>query len=80
MLYAPSMPGNKLAQSLPFFFDVVFAMRAERDEEGVIQRALMTDTDGLWTAKARTTENTRLEAYEAPDMSAIIEKLQGVRS
>jgi len=80
MLYAPSMPGNKLAQSLPFFFDVVFAMRAERDEEGVIQRALMTDTDGLWTAKARTTENTRLETYEAPDMSAIIEKLQGVRS
>lgn len=25
MLYAPSMPGNKLAQGLPFFFDLVMA-------------------------------------------------------
>ncbi|MFA5703765.1 MAG: ATP-binding protein [Advenella sp.] len=77
VLYGPSMPGNKLPQALPFFFDIVLALRAERDQEGVTQRALMTDTDGLWTAKARTTDATRLLPYEAPDMGAIIGKLQG---
>ncbi|HMA78355.1 MAG TPA: ATP-binding protein [Candidatus Paceibacterota bacterium] len=75
VLYSPSMPGNKLAQSLPYFFDLVFALRAEKDSEGVLQRALMTETDGLWQAKARTVEGKRLQAYEAPDIGEVIRKL-----
>lgn len=77
VMYAPSMPGNKLGQSLPFFFDLVFALRAEKGKDGAVVRALMTETDGLWQAKARTTAERRLDPYEAPDMSAIIAKLGG---
>jgi len=74
VLYAPSMPGNKTGQALPYFFDEVLALRVEKDGEGVTQRALMCDSDGLWMAKDRS---GKLEAWEAPDLGAIIAKMQG---
>ena len=74
VLYAPSMPGNKTSQALPYFFDEVLALRVEKDGEGVTQRALMCDSDGLWLAKDRS---GKLEAWEAPDLGAIIAKMQG---
>lgn len=74
VLYAPSMPGNKTGQALPYFFDEVMALRVEKDGEGVTQRALMCDSDGLWLAKDRS---GKLEAWEAPDLGAIITKMQG---
>ena len=72
ILYAPSMPGNKTGQSLPYFFDEVLALRVERDAEGNSQRALMCDSDGLWLAKDRS---GKLEAWEAPDLTVIINKI-----
>ncbi len=74
MLYAPSMPGNKVGQSLPYFFDEVLALRVEKDADGNTQRALMCDTDGLWAAKDRS---GKLASWEAPDLGAIIEKIGG---
>ena len=74
VLYAPSMPGNKTGQALPYFFDEVLALRVEKDGEGVTQRALMCDSDGLWLAKDRS---GKLEAWEAPDLGEIIAKMQG---
>lgn len=74
VLYAPSMPGNKTGQALPYFFDEVLALRVEKDQEGQTQRALMCDSDGLWLAKDRS---GKLEAWEAPDLGAIIEKIGG---
>jgi phage nucleotide-binding protein len=72
VLYAPSMPGNKTGQSLPYFFDEVLALRVEKDGEGSTQRALMCDSDGLWLAKDRS---GKLETWEAPDLGAIINKI-----
>jgi len=72
ILYAPSMPGNKTGQQLPYFFDEVLALRVERDADGNVQRALMCDGDGLWQAKDRS---GKLAAWEAPDLGAIIEKI-----
>ena len=74
ILYAPSMPGNKAGQSLPYFFDEVLALRVEKDADGSTQRALMCDSDGLWNAKDRS---GRLEAWEAPDLGEIIRKIGG---
>jgi len=74
ILYAPSMPGNKLAQSLPFFFDEVLALRVEKDADGAIQRALMCESDGLWQAKDRS---GKLAAWEAPDLAEVINKIGG---
>lgn len=74
ILYAPSMPGNKTGQALPYFFDEVLALRVEKDAEGVTQRALMCDSDGLWLAKDRS---GKLSPWEAPDLSEIIAKIGG---
>ncbi len=76
VLYAPSMPGNKTGQALPYFFDEVLALRVEKDSEGGTQRALMCDSDGLWLAKDRS---GKLEAWEAPDLGAIISKIGGAK-
>ena len=76
VLYAPSMPGNKTGQSLPYFFDEVLALRVEKDAEGNTQRALMCDTDGLWLAKDRS---GKLGAWESPDLGDIIAKIGGVK-
>lgn len=75
VLYGPSMPGTKLGQMLPYFFDEVLALRVEKDDEGIPQRALMTDSDGLWQAKDRS---GRLDQWEAPDLGLIINKILGV--
>jgi len=74
ILYAPSMPGNKTGQQLPYFFDEVLALRVERDAEGVTQRGLMCDSDGLWQAKDRS---GKLDQWEMPDLGAIIQKIGG---
>lgn len=74
MLYSPSMPGAKMSQQLPYFFDIVAALRVEKDADGVAQRALMCDSDGLWTAKSRI---RGVDAWEAPDLGAIIKKIGG---
>ena len=74
VLYSPSMPGNKTGQALPYFFDEVLALRVEKDGDGATQRALMCDSDGLWLAKDRS---GKLDAWEAPDLSAVIAKIGG---
>ena len=74
MLYGPSMPGKSLTQQLPYFFDFVFPLRVEKDADGNTQRAIMTDSDGLWQAKSR---GQGLSTWEAPDLGAIIQKIGG---
>lgn len=75
LLYAPSMPGNKTGQALPYFFDEVLALRCEKDSEGKTQRALLCQSDGLWQAKDRS---GKLDQWEAPDLGAVIAKIDGV--
>jgi phage nucleotide-binding protein len=74
ILYSPSMPGNKTGQQLPYFFDEVLALRVERNDEGISERALMCDSDGIWTAKDRS---GKLDTWEAPDLGAIIGMIGG---
>jgi hypothetical protein len=73
ILYSPSMPGSKLAQQIPYLVDECYALRTEKDQDGVIQRALMTQSDGLWSVKSRA----KLDVWEAPDLGAIINKVGG---
>ncbi len=74
MLYNPSMPGKSLTQGFPYFFDLLLALRVERDGEGNTYRALMTESDGAWLAKAR---GGKLESWEEPDLGKLIAKLSG---
>jgi hypothetical protein len=52
----------------------MLALRVEKDAEGVSQRGLLCDSDGLWQAKDRS---GKLDTWEAPDLGAIIAKLGG---
>lgn len=72
VLYSPSMPGQKLGQMLPYFFDEVLALRIFQDKDSVMQRMLMCVSDGLWQAKDRS---GRLEAWEPADLGAVIAKV-----
>jgi hypothetical protein len=74
--YAPSMPGAKLGQALPYFFDEVLALRVERSESGEPVRGLQTQGDGIWTAKDRS---GRLDAWEPADLGAVIDKIGGAK-
>lgn len=74
VMYAPMMPGTKVGQALPYYFDLVMALRIERDDQGQPYRVLMTESDGLWQAKCR---GYTLDAYEQPDLGAIINKIRG---
>lgn len=76
ILYAPSMPGKQTGQSLPYYFDLVLALRVEKDADGVSQRALLCDSDGLWLAKDRS---GKLDAWEPADFTALIEKIGGAK-
>ena len=74
VMYAPSMPGKQTSQALPYYFDEVFALRVEQSPDGQTVRMLQTATDGLWQAKDRS---GRLDPWEAPNLGAIISKMQG---
>jgi hypothetical protein len=74
ILWAPGMPGQKLGQSLPYYFDEVLALRVERDTEGNPYRVLQSQPDGVWVAKDRS---GCLDPYEAPDLGAVIRKIRG---
>ena len=74
MLYAPSMPGNKTGQMLPYFFDEVLALRVEKDADGNPVRVLQCQPDGAWLAKDRS---GALDMWEEPDLGALIRKIGG---
>lgn len=74
ILYNPAMPGKSLTQGLPYYVDLLMALRVERDTDGNAHRALLTDSDGLWQAKDRS---GKLSQWEAPDLGEIIAKIGG---
>ena len=75
IMYAPSLPGNKTSQQLPYFFDEVLALRVEKDEAGNSMRIIQTDADGVWSAKDRS---GKLDMWEQPHLGDIINKIKGV--
>lgn len=72
LLYCPSMPGQKLSQQLPYFFDFVFAYRVEKNSDDELVRVLQTNRDATHEAKDRS---GKLDMYEAPNMAAIRNKV-----
>ncbi|MEG1501937.1 MAG: ATP-binding protein [Synergistaceae bacterium] len=74
LLHSPAMPGQKLGQMLPYFFDEVLALRVAQNENGEIQRMLMCQSDGIWTSKDRS---GKLDMWEAANLNNLIEKIGG---
>lgn len=74
LLYSPSMPGQKLGQALPYFFDEVLALRVEKNEEGKTIRAFQTEASDTWSCKDRS---GKLDPWEPADLGAIFKKIRG---
>ncbi len=72
-LYFPSLPGQMLGQGIGYFFDFVFALRVERDQEGNVTRWLQTGRDFTHEAKDRSGS---LDLFEPPDLSYIASKVR----
>jgi phage nucleotide-binding protein len=72
ILYSPSFPGQQLAAKLPYLFDELLYMRADKGQDGGVVRSLQTQTDWVVMAKDRS---GCLEPFEAPDLAAIFAKI-----
>lgn len=72
--YGPSVPGNKLGQSLPYFFDEVFRLGVNKDPQGNDYRFLQTQPDLQYEAKDRS---GMLDPIEYPHLGAVFSKVLG---
>lgn len=72
--YQPALPGKKLGQALPYFFDEVFFLRVEKDAEGNSVRYLQTVPDIKYHAKDRS---GRLAERELASLAHIQAKILG---
>lgn len=70
--YGPSMPGAKLGNKLPYFFDEVFRLGVNKDPQGTPYRFLQTQPDMQYQAKDRS---GALAPMEAPIMASILHKI-----
>lgn len=70
--YGPSTPGNKLSQSLPYFFDEVLCLNIAKTAEGVPFRYLQTQPDAQYNCKDRS---GRLDPMEPPNLTHIFNKM-----
>lgn len=69
--YGPSMPGAKLGQKLPYFFDFVFRLGITKDAQGQDYRFLQTSADMQYQAKDRS---GKLGKVEYPHLGSVIAK------
>lgn len=70
--YAPAMPGAKLGNKLPYFFDEVFRLGINKTPQGESYRFLQTQPDLQFVAKDRS---GALAPIEPPILSAIFAKI-----
>lgn len=70
--YGPAMPGNKMGQQLPYFFDEVFCLRMGTTPDGAPYRYLQTAPDFQYTAKDRSGV---LDPVEPPNLNHVFGKM-----
>ena len=77
LLYSPSAPGKSLKAGMPYFFDIVAAMRIDKDSEGSVNHWLQCRGDGQYLAKDRT---GLLDHFEEPNLAKIKAKILGTQT
>lgn len=72
--YGPSMPGAKLGNKVPYFFDEVFRLGVNKTPQGESYRFLQTQPDLQFEAKDRS---GALAAMEPPNLTHVFSKILG---
>jgi len=70
--YGPEMPGKKLTNAMPYFFDELFSMEIGRTADGKEYRFLRTASGLQYEAKDRS---GALDEIEEPHLGKIIDKI-----
>ena len=70
--YVPSMPGAKLSNKLPYYFDEVFRLGVGKAPDGTQYRFLQTQPDLQYVAKDRS---GALDPIEEPHLGKIFTKI-----
>lgn len=70
--FGPSMPGRKMTQDMPYFFDELFSLELGQTPEGVVYRYLRTKPDLQYEAKDRSGV---LDEIEEPHLGKVINKI-----
>lgn len=73
LLFQPMMPGTKLGQALPYYFDEVLRMMAANDQAHT--RYLCTQPSFQWQARDRS---GMLAEYEQPNLTTVFRKILGI--
>lgn len=74
IFFGPMMPGSKLPQQLPYFFDEVFQLQVFTDPQTKTEtRALRTKRDHQYEAKDRS---GTLDLWEPADLGYVFEKIR----
>ena len=76
LLFGPAMPGQRMSQALPYFFDLVCAMRIgphPKDSKKIL-RELQTNHVGQWDAKDRS---GKLGIFEPQNLAELKKKILG---
>ena len=77
MLYAPGAPGRQLGAQLPYYLDLIAALRVIPDQEGKLNRWLQTGQDAQWLCKDRS---GKLDMWEEPNLATLQKKILGVKT
>lgn len=72
--YGPAMPGSKLGQKLPYYFDEVFRLGVNKTPQGQPFRFLQTQPDLQYEAKDRS---GALAPMEPPHLLTVFSKILG---
>lgn len=70
--WQPSMPGKTLMVNLPYFFDLVFALREGKTKDGVTYTYLQTNPDVQYMAKG---DRSVLNPMEKPHLGELFQKI-----
>ena len=70
--WAPSMPGNMLANGLPYILDYVFPMHKAETEDGFKYRYLQTESDVKCLVNG---DKTLFDPVEEPDLTKLFNKI-----
>lgn len=72
--FGPSMPGAKLGPKLPYYFDEVFRLGVNTDQQGNTYRFLQTQPNLQFVAKDRS---GALASMEPPHLTYVFNKILG---
>lgn len=76
IMHVPEMPGNRLLNKFPYFFDAFMVLHLGDLKDGKKHRFLQTESDFQYLAKDRS---GKLDLKEPPNLAFLFNKISGIK-